>query len=154
MIQSWRNHGIVVDVFKRSGDAEFILDADFEEDEGICVADLEWHECDIPASAFEIGDSLEQLLVRMVGQNENRLSAEHARCQEIQAWVDSCGGVEEAMKASPALVTINKGAIKLEDGWHRLGVAVFIYGASSIRALCADLDGARKVNVVRPSIGQ
>lgn len=136
----WFEQGTsVADVFLRSGDAEFILDSDFSDDEGIDASDLEWRECSIPIEMFNMAPSLDAHLKHLVGSDPRQLTEEYNRCQSIESWIDEAGGIEKALNQSPILVTMKSGKVKIEDGYHRLGIAFFNHEATSIRALCAQI---------------
>ena len=144
-IPDWLAAGVrVYDVYARSPDAEFILGSDFEDEEALRVADLEWRECQIPIEAFEVSaTSLESHVAGLLGAGASAAArkAEAARCNGVGEWIKGCGGVDLALQKSPMLVTLRDGRIKMEDGYHRLGVAVFEFGALQVRAICAEVDG-------------
>lgn len=140
---------IVPKVFARSGDAEIILDRDFEEDEGVCASELAWRECEIPIEALSatpmpLDQYLKEMILgcsHMLKQHvlDDLLCQEKRRCSHIAEWIDSCGGPDNALLESPLIITIKGGAFKIEDGYHRLGLAVCNYGARTVRAVCAEI---------------
>lgn len=131
----------VPDIYARSSDAPYILDADFAEDEGIGAEQLEWRECVIPVDQFELSQStMEAHIAALIGDRCGKERAEELeRCERIERWINEAGGIDAAFQQSPLLMTIKEGKPKLKDGYHRLGLAIFTFGATSIRALCAEL---------------
>lgn len=71
-----------------------------------------------------------------------RLAEEMERIAGILAWIAEVGGIEAVLRQSPLLATVSDGKVRLEDGYHRLGVAHFDDGVTHVRALCASLDEA------------
>ncbi len=136
----------VADIQRRSGDAEFILDDDFEEEEGVSAAALDWRECLVPAAEFgPLSDSLDGHLMRLWRPfyGASWLDEERARCAAIRQWMSESGGADSALMQSPILATIRGGRLHIEDGFHRLGVAVFDFGAAHVRVLCAAMPQSR-----------
>jgi hypothetical protein len=137
-LPAWFTAGAPVpDVFARSVDAEFILDGDFERDEQVAPALLDWRECLVPIEAF--GFKHESLEAHIASLRRVDAVYEASRLEVIRAWVSSCGGIEAALAQSPALATMTDGVLKLEDGFHRLGIAKFEHGAQFVRTLCASM---------------
>lgn len=122
----WFRQGtLIADVAARSKDvATHFEPEDFE---------LEWRECLIPMEALGIQPSLDAYLDGLPGDR-----AEHeARHTAVGEWMAESGGAETALEASPLLCFLSGGQVLIDDGWHRLGVARFIYHATHVRALCA-----------------
>lgn len=122
-------HG-VVDLFNRSPDAEFIFD-----DGADRWAALEWRDCEVPVSAFDMAPTLDEHLSALLPATT--MAAEQERVQQIAQWMEQAGGVAKALCQSPILITLHNGKVRIEDGYHRLGVAVFCYGVQSVKALVA-----------------
>lgn len=112
-------------VSERSGDTSVILEAkDLE---------LEWRECVIPSHAFGIGGLRERFMAALPGDREDNEQRYHA----VHNWMQTCGGPEAALQASPLICFLSGAKVLVDDGWHRLGVALFEYQARSLRAVCA-----------------
>ena len=140
VVPDWFSAGEEVPcVFKRSPDAEFVLDGDFASDYGVLAADLAWRECIVPIEAFGVCCSnLREHIARLSGTHvAKQIEAELCRCQHIQEWIEAAGGIDVALNQSPLLVTLQGGQILLQDGYHRLGLATFNYSAKTVKALCA-----------------
>lgn len=136
-ISEWLSRGSpVADVYARSGDAEFIIDSDFADDRNVKLDELVWMDCLVPAAAFGLQATLDDHLSLVRGQSvvEGR-----ARLGQIRAWATERGGIEPALRESPLLLTLRDSKVTLEDGWHRLGIAVFEAGLTQLPALCAAL---------------
>jgi hypothetical protein len=132
----WFNAGLPIpDVYARSSDAEFILDAEYGEERGIAVEQLKWRECLVPVSAFALKHS--DLLAHLVAVPGVDWKYEAARMANIRAWFARAGGARNGLLESPLLVSISGADLTLEDGWHRLGLAVFEEGLTEVTALCA-----------------
>jgi hypothetical protein len=123
---AWFDEGQVLgDVFERSGDTSVILEPE--------DLDLEWRECVLPSHVFGIGGTRERFMATLPGEREDN----EQRYREVHAWMQSCGGPEAALQVSPLICFLSDGKVLLDDGWHRLGVALFEYQARSLRAVCA-----------------
>lgn len=130
----WWKAGVrVPDIFQRSSDAEFIIDADFAEDRGVELSALEWRECLIPVEAFRLKPTLALHLDAVHGQHNE---AAAARLAAIEKWIVDCDGIGHALQQQPLLVTWRDERIHVEDGCHRLACAFFTHGESHVRALC------------------
>jgi hypothetical protein len=129
---------IIDDVYARSEDACCIFDDGVEVD-GVEVgwSDIVWRECQIPVSAF--GFPLASLDDHLGSLRNTTAEEQRQRGRGIADWVDGAGGIEQALATSPLLVTLRAGVLQIEDGYHRLGVAVFVHGATTVRALCSDM---------------
>lgn len=115
----------VFDMDERSPDAGFILEPeDF---------DLDWRECSVPLEGFCVTQTTRDEFLRSL---PGSYKANLERYETVLTWVSACGGIESALVESPMLVFIDDGELILDDGWHRLGVARFEYGATHARALC------------------
>ncbi len=150
MLRLWFESGSPVpDLYNRSGDAEYILDGDFEAEEGVEACALEWRECLIPVTAFGIRSSNleEHMLALKRGSDDSSTWAgeERERYQRIEEWMRECGGAEAALARSPLLVTIRDGRVAIEDGYHRLGLAAHRYGMTHVLSLCAVVSSAPRV---------
>lgn len=148
----WYAQGIhVPDVYARSGDAEGILDGWFDDHETeIAWNLLDWRECDIPVSAFGFSyDNIEDWCRHL---RHERLEDEMQRMALIRSWVAEAGGIFPALTQSPLLVTIRNGRPKIEDGYHRLGIAVLEQGVSHVRSLCASVDAAPPQAIIRKAL--
>lgn len=125
----------VADVYNRSEDVPSIFEAeDFE---------LDWRECMVPVEAFCLSATdRDAYLVQMFGD-----AREYAdRYADVKQWMETAGGPDKALKTSPLLCFMVDGKVMLDDGWHRLGVAVFEYQSRHVRALCAlGMPGVGKV---------
>lgn len=139
----WFSRGTpVADLDQRSPDAEFIIDSDFFDDEKLEPENLVWRECRIPVGEFGFESTS---LSSHLAQLRDMFPADEAqRLDDIRGWISGCGGIEAALAESPLIVTIKGGQLKLEDGYHRFGLAVFEHGVQEVLALCADLDLARE----------
>ena len=127
----------VADVYARSADAQFILDCDFEEDYGVEVSALHWKECLVPVSAFALRHTT--LEAHLATQRCIDPAYERERLANVRAWIGTKRNAMEALHESPLLVSILDGELKLQDGWHRLGIAAFEHGLTDVLALCVDL---------------
>lgn len=127
----FKNAPVVDDLFSRSSDAEFIFDDDVE-----CAwTALEWRECDVPVSAFALASTLDEHLAALLPAES--MKHERQRVCDIEMWIQEMGGVSNALHKSPLLITLRNGMVNIEDGYHRLGVAIFCHGVESVKALCA-----------------
>lgn len=86
------------------------------------VEDGDWRECLVPVI---------QLPFVAVSNLEN------VRVQRIREWIRQRGGITTALAEAPVVVTIRGEQIELEDGYHRLCLAVVEHGATHVRAVCA-----------------
>ena len=138
---------VVCVLFSRSSDAEFIFDDDAE-----CGwTALEWRECEVPISVFGLtAKTLDEHFGALLPAVT--MASEQLRGQAIEQWILEMGGVRNALHKSPLLITLRNGKVKIEDGYHRLGVAIFCYGAHTVKALCAECPTQPKV-VKKPSKG-
>lgn len=126
------------DVYERSPDAQYILDSEFFEEIGAAADVLAWRECEIPVEEFCLQEKFEQHFEKLVLGGARALEAyEQERYAAIRDWMEGAGGPDVALKRSPLLVTIRNGKVTLEDGYHRLGLAAFKFGAKTVTALCA-----------------
>lgn len=132
----WFNAAPVVgDLFSRSADAEYVFDDDTE-----CGwTMLEWRECEVPVSAFALAPTLDLHLAALLPAES--MEHERQRVCDIEQWIQEMGGVRNALHKSPLLITLRHGTVKIEDGYHRLGVAIFCHGVESVKALCARYPG-------------
>lgn len=125
----WRDGVPVVNVYRRSGDAEFIFD-----DDDLPWADMAWRDCAVPITAF--GE-----LARPEGEAQDEC---RERCAAIEQWAAGFSNIERALIASPVLATLSAaGDLVLQDGLHRLMVAK-AQGCLSVPVVCA----------VEPSVGR
>lgn len=116
---------VVTDVGKRSEDVASIFEPeDFQ---------LEWRECLVPIEAFDLAADRDGFLSGLPGD----LHDNKERYQSVHDWMKDAGGVEAALQESPLLCFAFEGKLLLDDGWHRLGVAHYEYGAGELRVLCA-----------------
>lgn len=123
---------VVPNLFSSSPDAEFVFDDDAE-----CGwSSLEWRECEVPVAAFGLkADTLDDHLDFL--PHKASLVDEQLRAKSIEMWMRDHGCASVALHQSPLLITLREGKVKIEDGYHRLGVAVFCFGQSTVKALCA-----------------
>jgi hypothetical protein len=108
----WITRGTVVDPWKRSDDAEAILEPE--------ESDLIWFEVVIPIGAF--GATLPDL----AGQTSlQELEEERLRFETVRQWMKREGGPKAALRKSPilALWERDRGRLVLLDGHHRMSVA-------------------------------
>ena len=96
---------VVKDVYKRSVDAEFILDPE----EG----QIEWREVALSISDF--GLTFDPSEIRGASASEEKV-----RERRIRAWARDAGGWKKAIHASPILAMYVNGKLVLLDGWHRM----------------------------------
>lgn len=139
----------IADVYSRSEDAEFILDDEVLVG-GVAASwsDLEWRECDIPVADLGVtGATFEDFLAKLY---EIDPAYEHDRKLKVGRWMEEVGGPKSALEMSPLLVTLRGQTITIEDGYHRLGIAHFEYGATSITAICGNASTLAAKNRVRP----
>ncbi len=92
------------------------------------VGDGDWRECMVPVAHLACGATTlkHEVLTR-------------PRSQGIRKWIRECGGIMTALAEAPLVITIREGQIEVEDGYHRLCLAVFEHGATHVRAVCAML---------------
>ena len=136
-VPEWLSRGTpVADIYARSGDAEFIIDSDFAEDRNVQLGELVWMDSLVPTAAFGLQATLVDHINLVRGQSTVEACA---RLDKIRAWARERGGIERALRESPLLLTLRNGKVTLEDGWHRLGIAVFEGGLTQVPALCAAL---------------
>jgi hypothetical protein len=135
----WFADGLIVDdIYERSIDAPYIFDDGVDVGgEQVGWNDLLWRECLIPVAEFDFPFvSLEQHLLAITAETA---VSQRERGQEVAGWMAAVGGVEKALLAAPLLVTLRDGKVTIEDGYHRLGVAVILHDARFVRALCSDM---------------
>lgn len=144
----------VADVYQRSCDAEFILDDDFGDNESpVEWAALAWRECLVPVASLPDKyrfDTLEAHLSALRLDRWNTLDDELQRTEAIVDWVREVGGIQAALEQSPLLMTLRKGEVVIEDGYHRLGVAVHCFGETHVRALVAVVPECGPQSVLPP----
>ncbi|WP_346798112.1 hypothetical protein R5M92_04295 [Halomonas sp. Bachu 37] len=112
-------------MFKRSDDAAAVFEPEDLE--------LEWRECLVPIEAFELAVDRSSFLSALPSDHRDNT----LRYQSVHDWVKDAGGIAPALQESPLLCFLYEGKLLLDDGWHRLGVAHYEYGARDLRALCA-----------------
>lgn len=137
VMPAWFVAGAPVDcVYARSPDAEYILDSDWGSDRGVDIRSIQWRECSVPVSEFELSavDLRDHLSKIAIGANT--VESEMARCDGIVQWIEAAGGMDRAFLESPILARIQHGKLMIEDGYHRLGLARFTYGAPIVRVIC------------------
>ena len=124
--ERWFESGAVLEsAADRSDDAAVILEPEDLE--------LEWRECLVPAHVFGVGGLRERFMASLPGEREDN----EERYLAVSEWVRSCGGLEKALQVSPLICFLSEGKLLVDDGWHRLGVALFEHQARSVRVICA-----------------
>ena len=100
------------------------------------VSVLAWRECIVPVTAFALKTTFTEHLGAVTHQDLNEA---FARLRRIEPWIDAAGGIGKALTSCPLLATWRAGKLHVEDGWHRLGSAVFWHHRTTVRIICADL---------------
>ncbi len=136
---------VIADAFARSPDAEFVLDG-VEDDWGVSASALEWRECTVPISAFDLPVSINnvQWAAKLAKHDPE---GERERMHTITTWVNERGGIEQALQECPLILTLREGRATIEDGAHRLLHAAYERRVSTVRVICAVLSTKHAMNV-------
>lgn len=136
-LPSWFQDGLKLhDVFARAPDAVLLQEWELDEDPEDWHS-LDWRECLIPVSTFGMNYTTLDGYLRALPSFMS-MESEMTRIDDIEAWVAECCGIEQALLDCPIVVRLtNTGNLKIEDGYHRLGVTAATYRKEHIRAVCA-----------------
>ena len=90
----------------------------------------------MPVEVFSLlptlADHLASVRAQTDAEAEQRLSV-------IRDWAASRCGMAAALSENPILLTVQNGQVTVQDGWHRLGLAVFEARLTEVTALCANM---------------